>query len=215
MYYILSILFIVVLVLIIRLIKVNRNLKGFSKENNSQKKIINSNSLNIIDSATEPIISVKLTPIYIQPEYKQQHYYIVKEILINKTTDIVISTNEYEFANENLHISKTEARLFYDNKIATCPNKDKNSVFEYKLYIANDIFFDAKNFNSISNVSKNEIKKYLLIDSAGKTQTEGRDFESFALSASANKMNKKPYDINNQVGYITTKNSFLDGNYKD
>jgi hypothetical protein len=213
MFYILIILSISFLVLAVRLIKVNKKLNSLIDENNLRNEAIKDNTN--FENATNPIETIQ-KPIKVEvaatKKNEQQHYYIVKEILINKNTDAVISTNEYEFVNENILESKVEARLFYDNKIATCSNNDKNSVFEYELYIAKDIFLDDKNFNSISNVSKDGTKKYLLIDSALKTQAEGRDFESFVLRAAANKMNQRH---DNQSILITTKNSFLDGIYKD
>ncbi len=143
---------------------------------------------------------------------KQQHYYIVKEIKINKTNDSIVSTSEYEFANQDLYTSKVESRLFYDKKIATHSNKDENSVAEYELYIVNNVFYDVINTTVFSNDSTNGIKRYLLIDTKGKDQPEGRNFETFALRAVANRMNKKNA---NQGDHISTKNSFLDGDYKD
>ncbi len=143
---------------------------------------------------------------------KQQHYYIVKEIKINKKNDSIVSTTEYEFANQDLYTSKVESRLFYDNKISTHSNKDEISVAEYELYIVNNVFYDVINTTVFSNDSTNGIKRYLLIDNKGIDQLEGRNFETFALRAVASRMNKRNAK---QVNHISTKNSFLDGDYKD
>jgi hypothetical protein len=159
---------------------------------------------------------------------RQQHYYIVKEIVKDRISKDIISSKEYEFVNEDLYKSKTEARLFYDSKIQEKfeDTDDLKEISEYELYIINDIFFD-KNYSidtKTNQEKKYDFTKYLLIDSKGKEQTDGKKFESFVLRNSS----KKPYkilesdvqptttnDSDNQVTFISTRNSFLYGNYKD
>jgi len=159
---------------------------------------------------------------------RQQHYYVVREIVKDRTSKDIISTKEYEFINEDLYKSKTEARLFYDSKIQEKfgDTDDLKEISEYELYIINDIFFD-KNYSihtKTDQEKKYDFIKYLLLDSEGKEQTDGKKFESFVLRNSS----KKPYkisesdvqptntnDSDNQVTFISTRNSFLYGNYKD
>ncbi len=71
---------------------------------------------------------------------------------------------------------------------------------EYELYIVNGKMLPINQ------------KKYLLIDNSGNEQTEGRKFESFILSQFANALR---LNNNHSNSSIATKNSFLDGNYKD
>lgn len=159
---------------------------------------------------------------------RQQHYYVVREIVKDRTSKDIISTKEYEFINEDLYKSKTKARLFYDSKIQEKfgDNDDLKEISEYELYIVNDIFFD-KNYSihtKTDQEKKYDFIKYLLLDIKGKEQIDGKKFESFVLRNSS----KKPYkilesdvqptntnDSDNQVTFISTKNSFLYGNYKD
>lgn len=158
------------------------NIKPISPANSQLREkveLIIEDTIDIIEPTPMPI-KVEFTPSPTKNE--QQHYYIVQEIIMNKISNAVVSTIEYEFANTNLHTSKVESRLFYDNKIAILSNNDANSIIEYQLYIANNVFFDAKKNASTSDISTDEIKTYLLIDGAGKVQTDGRNFESFALS---------------------------------
>jgi hypothetical protein len=144
---------------------------------------------------------------------KQQHYYIVKETIKNKINNDIQSTNEYEFVNENLYTSKTEARLFYDHKIANC-SEEEHFIFEYELHIVNNIFFDADIHSFRNNLATYQIKTYLLVANKERADADGRNFESFALKEASQKMIRKK-DTNNQIGYFGTKNSFLDGNFKD
>lgn len=203
--------------LFILLIQLKFKLKKLTKENNSLKQTLDSQprTLEIItDNIQKQPVPTKLeaTLTCTQEQNNQQHYYIVKEIIKNKSNNTFISSKEYEFAKENLYTSKTEARLFYDNKISIHSNKDENSVGEYELYIVNNVFYDVKKLVFESDISTYETKKYLLINSVGKDQTEGRNFESFALRVAAIKMNQKH---DSQSSSISTKNSFLDGYYKD
>jgi len=176
---------------------------------NEKMELMIEDTSDVIETTSEPI-KVEFTPS--QTKNQQQHYYIVKEIIMNKTSNAVVSTFEYEFANTSLYTSKVDARLFYDNKIAIHSNKDENSVVLYELYIVNNVFFDAKKNASAIDISTDEIKTYLLIDGVGKEQADGRNFESFALRAASQKMNQRH---DSQSISISTKNSFLDGNYKD
>ena len=205
--------------LTIRLLQVKFRLKELTKENNSLKETLNSQPQRI-----EKIIdTIQITQVPAKLEFtltgaieqnNQQHYYIVKEIIKNKSSNVAISSKEYEFANENLYTSKTEARLFYDNKLDSSSNNDENSILEYELYIANNVFYDTKIRDSSRDVSIDGIKRYLLIDNLGKDQIDARNFESFALRAASDIISQKNGNAN-QATYICTKNSFLDGNYKD
>jgi hypothetical protein len=224
--------------LIIVFFNINRKLINLRSENKILKEKINNLSEKLPSTENESIhtnvileydnvieeydkTENKLIPVEIEsfkldiePQIKnnQQHYYIVKEFLKDIINETIISNNEFMFTNQNLYTSKVEARLFYDKKIANLSYNDVNFVLEYELYIVNNVFYDKDNIASASENSTNDIKKYLLIDSGGEAQTEGRNFESFALRVAANKMNKKH---ENQANFISTKNSFLDGNYKD
>lgn len=161
------------------------------------------------ESTSEPM-NVEFIPNGEKVHY--QHYYLVKEIVQNKLTHSIISVKEYVFASPNLHKSKEEARLFYDNKITIHPKNDEYAKFLYELFLVNNVFFDAKETISGTSNSSNNIKSYLLIDSEGKIHQDGRNFEYFVLSTAAKKMNEA-----NEVfqSSVKTKNSFLDGNYKD
>ncbi len=237
MYYLIFIILGLLVFSIVVLYKVNSKFINLSKENKILKEKINELNAKVTNTVNEiPITNfilpdndvleenetqVPLMPVEIErfkleidPQIKNklQHYYIVKELKKDKTSKAIFSNNEFEFANQNLYTSKVEARLFYDNKIANLSNNDANSVLEYELYIVNNVFFDAEKIASASDISTDEIKSYLLIDSAGKEQTDGRNFESFALRSASEKMNKKH---KSQSTYISTKNSFLDGDYKD
>jgi hypothetical protein len=143
----------------------------------------------------------------------QQHYYIVKEIIKNKTNNDIHAINEYEFVNENLYTSKAEARLFYNGKISNC-SEEEHFIFEYELHIVNNIFFDAGIYSFINNPTTHHIKTYLLMANKKRAEADGRNFESFALREASQKMIHKK-DDNNTSGYFGTKNSFLDGNFKD
>lgn len=133
---------------------------------------------------------------------KSEIYYIVKETVKTILDNAVISINEDEFHNKNLFTSKSDARLYYDQKIEeSMTNKATKAVFaEYELYIVNGKMLSINH------------KKYLLINNFGNEQTEGRKFESFILSQFANalRLNNNPSNSS-----ISTKNSFLDGDYKD
>ncbi len=133
---------------------------------------------------------------------KSEIYYIVKETIKTILGNSVVSINEDEFHNKNLFTSKADARLYYDKKIeVSMTNEATKAMFtEYELYIVNGKMLPINP------------KKYLLIDKSGKEQTEGRKFESFILNQFANdlRLNNNPRNSS-----ISTKNSFLDGDYKD
>lgn len=188
------------------------NIDSISFKNSELKdkmELLIEDTIDVTETIHEPV-AVEFIPN--ETKNKQQHYYLVKEIKINNTNDSTVSTIEYEFANPDLYTTKVESRLFYDSKISIHSNKDENSVAEYELYIVNNVFYDVTNTTLLNNDSKDGIKRYLLIDNKGKDQPEGRNFETFALRAVANRMNKRNA---NQGDHICTKNSFLDGDYKD
>lgn len=193
-------------------IKEPHNLDSISFKNSELKdkvELLIEDTIDVTETILEHV-AVEFKPV--ETKNKQQHYYIVKEIKMNKTNDSIVSTTEYEFANQDLYTNKVESRLFYDNKISIHSNKDENSVAEYELYIVNNVFYDVANSTFLNNDYKDGIKRYLLIDTKGIDQPEGRNFETFALRAVASRMNKRN---SIQINHISTKNSFLDGDYKD
>jgi hypothetical protein len=226
MFYLSLILIVVLIILSIKLLKLNNKLKSDADENSLLKDNDNKNSfLNDSDNnkypnekpefqknrVEEELINKSVSSEYVtnQNENKQQYYYVVKEIVKNKIHNSILSSNEYSFVNENLFSSKTEARLYYDSKVENQSIHEENNINEYELYIINDVFYDSS-----VEASSNHVKKYLLIDNKGREQIEGRNFESFVLNKFSNKIMQSNRD-NNQGFFINTKNSFLEGKYKD
>jgi len=203
--------------IVLGLIQIKFKLAELAKENASLKQTLDTQAQTI--EKISDTIQIKQVPnkqesklVYSYEQNNQQHFYIVREILKNKSNNAFISSKEYEFANEDLYTSKTEARLFYDNKVANSSYINKNSVLEYELYIVNNLFHVTQIRNSLGDVSMDGAKRYLLINNEGKEQIDGRNFEFFALRQASDKMSKKP---DTKASFIGTKNSFLDGDYKD
>ena len=132
------------------------------------------------------------------------HYYIVKEIIVSLDGLTTIDEKEYEFYNNTMYNNKIEARLFFDSKtteIAEMLSSDKPENTQTKLEV-----YLVRNSNLV------EHQKHLLIDSNGVENIENRGLESFLLSSMG--ANKRA-STNSDENFISTKNSFLDGDYKD
>ena len=167
--------------------------------NQSEAKIINTKEI----KPPVNLISIINKSQIVKPIFEtDNHYYIVKEIIINAND--TVATNEHEFIDKTIHKSKLAARLFFDNKKKDIKRmsvieKSENSLIKLELYLVRN-----------SNLEQN--KQYLLIDSAGKEHIENRKIESLLLSATGT---NKSANKNSNHASIDTKNSFLDGDYKD
>lgn len=129
------------------------------------------------------------------------HYYIVKEIVQSIDGLNTIHQQEHKFSEGEMYHNKIEARLFYDNKHEEIlmSNKSENTNTKLELYL-------------IRNSDLIQEQKILLIDSNGVENIENKKLESFLLSSmGTNKIRVN----NNYENSISTKNSFLDGDYKD
>ena len=142
-----------------------------------------------------------------QKSHATTHYYIVKELVLNKDDLSVISEMESEFSNLEMVYTKILATKFYDDMLISIKDfengidieKSTKTVFEFYLVRNADLVID---------------KRYLLKTSDGFYDQEVEKLEEFLLSTLH--LNKKPYNFNSSnETFITTKNSFLDGSYKD
>ena len=129
------------------------------------------------------------------------HYYIVKEIITSVDCTTTIIEKEYEFNKGDMYNNKIEARLFYDNKmqeiVVLKSATDKKINLELYLIRHSNLVLE---------------KKYLLIDANGREDVENKKLESFLLSSMG--ANKNANTVSNAES-ICSKNSFLDGDYKD
>ena len=129
------------------------------------------------------------------------HYYIVKEIEVSLGGFISTDEKEHKFYDHTMYISKVKARLFYDDKIAKMLllSEPIDTQTKLELYL-------VRNSNLVQN------QKHLLIDSHGIEHIENKKLESFLLSSIGS---NKGVNTNSNKDAIYTKNSFLDGDYKD
>ena len=140
----------------------------------------------------------------------QPNYYIVKETKADVIANTIFNSKEYIFSDEDFLKSKSDARLFYDAKVADESKNDVDCLTYFEIYIINNIL--PSNYSTDINNNDGEIKMYLLVDMKGNIVKEGKDFETFVIQ----KITQAA--IQNQIinkSTYTTKNSFLDGNYKD
>lgn len=253
MYYLISSTLALVILLIVALYRINRKLLKLGKENEILNEKVNalhselatpkqeSIAVNLIaednslserlNEANDMIVPAEIErfklEINTEIKTKQQHYYIVKEIIKDRINKAIISSKEFEFIDEKIYTAKSNARFFYDSKIQSKNDADDTiEISEYELYIVNDVYFDTDYLTeSKKEVNTNDnIIKYLLLDTKGKEQIDGKNFESFVLKNTLIKSSKiteskenpnSKNNLHNQEFVFSTRNSFLDGNYKD
>ena len=179
----------------------------------NEKEVTTINDINSIIKSYRNVISKEIivderdekedleeteTTVSEQKSHATTHYYIVKELVLNKDDLSVIS---------EMHYTKIIANKFYDDMLISIKDfengiyieKSTKTVFEFYLVRNADLVID---------------KRYLLKTSDGFYDQEVEKLEEFLLSTL--QLNKKSNNFNtSNETYITTKNSFLDGNYKD
>ena len=188
----------------------------------NEKEVTTINDINSIIKSYRNVISKEIivderdekedleeteTTVSEQKSHATTHYYIVKELVLNKDDLSVISEMESEFSNLEMHYTKIVANKFYEDMLISIKEfengidnvKNTKTIFEFYLVRNTDLVSD---------------EKYLLKNSDGFYDQEVEKLEEFLLSTLH--LNIKPYNFNssNKIN-ITTKNSFLDGNYKD
>lgn len=132
------------------------------------------------------------------------NYYLIKELKKTSHNPIEVLMIEHVFRGDTTYINKIQARLFWNSKILEIERILQSTITKQQQLIMLEFY--------LIKVSECIEEPFFLFNSNGVENIENKKLESSLL------VSTKSYHKNTileDVNEIYTKNSFLEGNYKD